>query len=517
MKKFGKYEKMRKNAILQTYITSLLCLVLCVTMFFGTSMAWFSDTAESTQNQMYVGTLEVELKHASFKDGELGQYALIEKVADEDNPIIDANIKWEPGYTAVEKFELIEKGDLAFSYQMGIECEFVDTKDTEGKVTTSADAKKAIASAITVWNYVGPKAATTDKLPANFIDLTALDEDSDGNSDWVEVGTLLEVIEGHKAVFFGEMDKTTVNAEADVKAYHMIALHMDEAFSDSAVQGKVLDGITIKLVATQKSSEQDAFSNSYDALPYKTVKVSNVSETAAAFDMNADVAAYLPASETTVGQIDLHGTGKSTSSFAMVGNGTTFSSDLKITSHPNLSLTDDAVLTIDGITVNGTLEVLAYYKNIVIKNVKAKSITVNDYANVIIEDCQLDEASNNGIYIVGTADGYNVTLRNNVIKKAQKNAVQISGCATGATYGAGKIVVEGNTFENWCQVNDKPRAAFKIWGDSVYAPEDITESKAINDAAKNLMEAIASDAAKNQFIGSGANMVKFDVYGYTFN
>ena len=97
---------MRKNAILQTYITSLLCLVLCVTMFFGTSMAWFSDTAESTLNQMYVGTLAIDLNHASFKNGSLGQYALVEKVADEDNPIIDANIKWEPGYTEVRYIKI---------------------------------------------------------------------------------------------------------------------------------------------------------------------------------------------------------------------------------------------------------------------------------------------------------------------------------------------------------------------------------------------------------------------------
>ena len=257
MKKFGKYEKMRKNAILQTYITSLLCLGLCVTMFFGTSMAWFSDTAESTQNQMYVGTLEVELKHASFKDGELGQYALIEKVADEDNPIIDANIKWEPGYTAVEKFELIEKGDLAFSYQMGIECEFVDTKDTEGKVTTSADAKKAIASAITVWNYTGANAKEY-ALPADFDVMTA--------ENWEPVGTLLDVITKHLPIFEGEMNKDAVTAEAEAKAYHLIALHMEESFSDSAVQGKTLDGITVKLVATQKHSEQDAFANPYDEI-----------------------------------------------------------------------------------------------------------------------------------------------------------------------------------------------------------------------------------------------------------
>ena len=49
MRKYGKFERMQdgtrakppkvKNVLLQTYFTSLLCMVLCVSMFFGTSYA----------------------------------------------------------------------------------------------------------------------------------------------------------------------------------------------------------------------------------------------------------------------------------------------------------------------------------------------------------------------------------------------------------------------------------------------------------------------------------------------
>ena len=253
MRKFGKYEKMRKNAILQTYITSLLCLVLCVTMFFGTSMAWFSDTAESTYNEMYVGTLEIDLNHATFKNGDIDKtkgtngYVAV----DGTHKILDESIKWEPGYTAVEKFELIENGDLAFGYQLGIECAFAtNDKGTEAE-------KKVIASAITVWNYTGANAKEY-ALPADFDVMTA--------ENWEPVGTLLDVITKHLPVFEGEMNKDAVTAEAEAKAYHLIALHMEESFSDSTVQGKTLDEITVKLVATQKHSEQDAFESPYDEI-----------------------------------------------------------------------------------------------------------------------------------------------------------------------------------------------------------------------------------------------------------
>ena len=65
----GKFRKetsaaqQKRKTILQTYLTSLVSLVLCVTMFFGTTAAWFTDTVETNQNQMYVGTLDVKLEH----------------------------------------------------------------------------------------------------------------------------------------------------------------------------------------------------------------------------------------------------------------------------------------------------------------------------------------------------------------------------------------------------------------------------------------------------------------------
>lgn len=526
MRKVGKYEKMRKNALLSSYITSVLCLVLCVTMFFGTTAAWFTDTTTSEKNQIHVGTLAVTLEHASFVSKTVSQYEVVPEIVPVDgNPVLDSTINWEPGYTAVKKFKLTENGDLAFSYQLGIEHADLEAAGAE---------KIEIAKAITVWNYTGDNAEGIVNLPANFDEMVA--------AEWEAVGTLYDVITNHKPVFKGEMDKdkaTAVEKNADgtailengkpipepAEAYHIIALHMDERFDGfvkdasgaptvNTVMGETLDNLTIKLVATQLPSEEDAFDSYYDATTYETVVVSDVSNAAGAFDMNKDTAVYLPAGETNVPAIALHGTGESESDYLLIGKNTTFANSVTISSHPNLKLSDDAVLTIDGITVNGTLKVASYHKNIVIKNVKAKTIEVDDHGNVTIENCQIDGSAGNGIYLVGAANGYNMTIRNNTIKNAGKNAIQISGCATGATYGAGEIIVEGNSFDTWCQLNDEPRAAFKIWGDAVYAPEDITASKAINDAAKEL---ISSIGANNTFNATNMNRVKFDIYGYTFD
>lgn len=318
MRKFGKYEKMRKNAILQTYITSLLCLVLCVTMFFGTSLAWFSDSVEVVENEVYVGTLEIELKHTTFRGGQ--QQKTNEEMTDvtepgyqvfasgENNGTVNG-IRWEPGYTAVEKFEVTEKGDLAFSYQMGIGCMFEDTTETTGGNTkvVSKEAKEAIARAIDVWSYEGKDAKTITELRDNFEDLT--------KTGWTKVGTLYEVIKEERPVFKGEMNMEAVTAtkvedgntvQDPAKTYHLIALHMDENFDGVVrdaggnpvndaegkpltVLGDTLNNITIKLIATQKHSEQDAFANTYDAAANKFAVVATAEELKTALENGESV------------------------------------------------------------------------------------------------------------------------------------------------------------------------------------------------------------------------------------
>lgn len=262
MRKVGKFEKVpqkapekaprkdankapQKKVLLQTYFTSLLSLVLCVTMFFGTTAAWFTDTVEVQKNELLAGTMEVELKHASVQKGKIGTPMEVT----EDYKILDNTTKWEPGYTAIEQFQVIEKGDLAFTYEMKVKYAFSESTPTK---------EKAVAKAITVFTYFGTK---TDTLPKDY-------EDMCKTEGWEPIGTLYDVIDKKLPVFSGKMDEATVSADAAGKATHMIALHMDEAYGndkdDINIQGTSLEGITITLVAHQMPSESDAFGTVYD-------------------------------------------------------------------------------------------------------------------------------------------------------------------------------------------------------------------------------------------------------------
>ena len=98
-----------ESLLLQTYLTSLLSLVLCVTMFFGTSYAWFSSEVSNTANEIYVGRLRVALQ-----TGEGTGWSL----TDADNKLFDQNIRWEPGFTTLDTLHVTNEGDLAFKYEL---------------------------------------------------------------------------------------------------------------------------------------------------------------------------------------------------------------------------------------------------------------------------------------------------------------------------------------------------------------------------------------------------------------
>lgn len=251
MKKYGKYEKRPegvpakqpkvKSALLQTYLTSLLCMVLCVTMFFGTSYAWFTSEVNNTANEIYIGTLDVGL----FKQNTSDQGTELIDLSEEGKKLFDSNIRWEPGYTALETIQIVNEGDLAFKYVLS----FTEgaAKDAEDQEVTLAD----VAKHFDVWVYDyydhGNVAPT----------LTTYKAIAQENSGWVYGGSLDQLLDG-KVVLEGNMltvrDEATGETVATADTY-TIALHMKED-ADESIMGHKLS-LNVKLVAYQKSSEAD--------------------------------------------------------------------------------------------------------------------------------------------------------------------------------------------------------------------------------------------------------------------
>lgn len=275
MKQNGKFTKKTKqpqvkSLLLQTYFTSLLCLVLSVSMFFGTSYAWFTSEVNSTNNEIYVGTLKVDL----FKTVKGPEGPMELDLSEAGNKLFDGSDRWEPGYTALEKIRVVNKGDLAFNYVMN----FTEGKLKEGEKKSLEE----VARYFEVWIY--DHAANTQRVfttPASYKDIKEV-------NGWESLGTLDKLLAG-KTVLSGELNtndqvKSLKEAGKTGASEHIytIALHMREDATPDVMGHKI--GLSVKLVAYQKTFEKDDLGNTnYDDI----AAISNEEDLKKALD-NAD-------------------------------------------------------------------------------------------------------------------------------------------------------------------------------------------------------------------------------------
>lgn len=309
MKKFGKYEKrpaepvakkekeQEQNPLLQTYFSSLLSLVLCVTMFLGTSYAWFSSEVQNTGNEIYVGILKVDLEKQTGEDA----WESLSAVTTDNKSVTklyDGNARWEPGYTSLETIRVVDKGDLAFTYTLGF---------TDGTIANTLDANyynseearqtalEEAAQWFDIWVFDHQQKKTYTK-PESY---AAIREEDSG---WEHVGTLEEVLAG-KAVLNGTMKasnkaRSETLAEEENTHRYTIALHMrgegvateEDKAALNALMGKKLS-LNVKLVATQTSSEQDGVGIYYDQVVTNAEQLAEAFKNGGVIGLAADIEA----------------------------------------------------------------------------------------------------------------------------------------------------------------------------------------------------------------------------------
>ena len=179
---------------------SLFALFLCIVLLIGTTFAWFTDTASTGVNKIQSGNLDVDLQ---MKDAN-GKWVSAEgKTIDFVKASGHENeaILWEPGCTyELPALRVVNKGNLALKYKIKINGIQGDEKLNEVINWTISDA--------------------------------ALDTD-------------------HSLAAGATSENLTIKG------------HMQES-AGNEYQGLSIDGISITVVATQDTVENDSFGNTYD-------------------------------------------------------------------------------------------------------------------------------------------------------------------------------------------------------------------------------------------------------------
>ena len=335
---------------------SLFALFLCIVLLIGTTFAWFTDTASTGVNKIQSGRLDVSLEMANgINDNNETVWVSAENqmltFKTKDGRSAD-QILWEPGCTyELPQLRVVNNGNLALKYKIKINGIQGDEKLNE------------------------------------VIDWTINDKD-------------INLTEQH----------LTAGQKGDA---FTIKGHMKEAAGND-YQGLSIDGISITVVATQDTVENDSYGNTYDA--NATYPVSDAASIA---DAVADLA--IAGSKNVVVTVanDLTGTeGIKTAK----GNALTLDMNGKTVGvkygDGSSGTTTNGMQLLQGSTVtlkNGT------YKAEPGKDVDHNiAILIQNYSNLTIDNCNLDMREANDTagnskgtsYVVSSNCG-NVTIKGN--------------------------------------------------------------------------------------------------------
>lgn len=220
MRYIGKYEKnppvqTKAGLSLQTYFVSLVSLLLCVTMFFGTTFAWFTSDVVNEGNELYIGTLEADLL--------LGAVSLKD---DPSTKVFDNTILWKPGHMEQRTLAVQNKGDLPFRYELTF------VKDS----STTAEDMAAIAACFEVYILSAP--------PAVGDTITEIRENAQAVS-------LTQIMAGAPLL------TGTLNAVNELQEITVILYMNENTASDASIMGKSLK-LSVKLTAYQLEAPAQA-------------------------------------------------------------------------------------------------------------------------------------------------------------------------------------------------------------------------------------------------------------------
>ena len=232
-------------------LMSLTSLTLCVSMLFGATFAWFTDSVTSGVNRIVSGNLDVELE---YKDNAQTAYTGVTATTKLFNSAANGKL-WEPGAMAYETFKVSNNGSLALKYQFALNT--VDY-NTVTRTSGSYDLRDVLKIAVVETTFdatARPDPATLDfKSWSEYANSAAFTGEILPGEDTAQEKTVV--------IWWPDTNSNDVDNRYNLK--------------DKATDGWTLDktnngkdelyiDLGITLVATQLQNESDSFDNTYDA------------------------------------------------------------------------------------------------------------------------------------------------------------------------------------------------------------------------------------------------------------
>ena len=219
----------KKKTTKRALLMSALSLMMCVTMFVGSTFAWFTDEVTSGNNKIVAGNLDIELEYYNGSGW---------KTVNGATNLFSKEL-WEPGHTEVVYLKLSNLGSLALKYQLGINVV------SEKGGTNVADKAFKLSEHI----YMG----VVENVEPTYSSREAAIEAAKSGANGI-IGN-------------GYTKSGSMNADAD-ELYMAVVVYMPETVGNEANYKSGTDApeinLGINLIATQLTKEIDSFGPDYD-------------------------------------------------------------------------------------------------------------------------------------------------------------------------------------------------------------------------------------------------------------
>lgn len=195
----------------QSLFLSVLSLVLCVAMLAGTTFAWFTDTAGSSNNKIVSGNLAIEVEYRDYSVDEDAPEAWKDITEAEDGDLFYTDgSPWEPGKVVYQEFRIKNIGSLAAKYQVdiGVDSNVVIEKREDGWYYTDRTLGDKVLCAVYQGDYddfitKAPKDATSSE-PRDIVAENAYLEGDDALDEIETITTELEFKNFWGSVYYDE-------------------------------------------------------------------------------------------------------------------------------------------------------------------------------------------------------------------------------------------------------------------------------------------------------------------------
>lgn len=231
---------MKKKTVMSpmfAFVASVLSLLLCVAMFAGTTLAWFTESVSSNANNIMSGTLDVALEYYN-----VDRNAWV--TVDNTVSLLDDSAKWAPGHTEIIYLRVVNRGSLPLKYQLGVsihsEIPGINLLDGELKLSEHImfGVQSTQVAAGSTYEFMKYNETDADRLAAR--------EAVAGTAKKIGVG------------FFTEATKLAGTGDID---YLTLVVYIPPEAGDAAIAAAEKEAsikLSIDLMATQANSEAEA-------------------------------------------------------------------------------------------------------------------------------------------------------------------------------------------------------------------------------------------------------------------